>query len=279
MRRPPQKEEGNLLDQQYAVIAENDITKWSDLTGTKYHYPARYRKMLQPGTRLIHYKGVMRDKTYAGHRLSPKPHYFAVSIAGVSVKDDISTKGDLYVDIIDFFPFPVAVPHRINGITLEQIPENRATNYWRDGVRVANRSLYNEITALAGVELHSGTVGQEDEPDEDGLTTSLVEGGKKITYSTRYERRPELRHAAVRLHGTTCFCCDLSMENIYGDKASGFIHIHHLKPLSLLPGPQPVCPQTDLVPVCPNCHAMIHLGGQLRSVDEIRDMLGKPPRS
>ena len=266
------------MDQQYAVIAENDITKWSDSTGTRYHYPPRYRKLLQPGTRLIHYKGVMRDKAYAGQRLSPKPHYFAVSIAGASVKDDASTKGDLYVDIIDFFPFSVAVSHRINGKTLEQIPENRAKNYWRDGVRIADPFLYNEIATLAGIELDIVAPEQEDESDQDGLTSSLVEGGKKITYSTRYERRPELRRAAVRLHGTTCFCCDLSMEKIYGDMAYGFIHIHHLKPLSLLAGPQPVCPQTDLVPVCPNCHAMIHLGGQLRRVNEIRGMLGKPPR-
>jgi hypothetical protein len=31
-----------------------------------------------------------------------------------------------------------------------------------------------------------------------------------------------------------------------------------------------VDPVADLRPVCPNCHAVIHLGGACRSIDEVR---------
>jgi 5-methylcytosine-specific restriction protein A len=34
-----------------------------------------------------------------------------------------------------------------------------------------------------------------------------------------------------------------------------------------------VNPITDLRPVCPNCHAVVHLGGCTRSIDEVREML------
>jgi predicted HNH restriction endonuclease len=43
----------------------------------------------------------------------------------------------------------------------------------------------------------------------------------------------------------------------YGkDYADGYIQIHHIKPLSEYEGE--VNPETDLVPLCANCHAMAH---------------------
>ena len=40
--------------------------------------------------------------------------------------------------------------------------------------------------------------------------------------------------------------------------AKGFIHIHHLIPLSGIKQDYRLNPETDLIPVCPNCHAMLH---------------------
>ncbi len=39
---------------------------------------------------------------------------------------------------------------------------------------------------------------------------------------------------------------------------SGFIHVHHLKPQSSRGGEYEIDPVLDLVPVCPNCHAVMH---------------------
>nr|VXZ89205.1 Predicted restriction endonuclease [Klebsiella pneumoniae] len=41
-------------------------------------------------------------------------------------------------------------------------------------------------------------------------------------------------------------------------KSAGFIHIHHLIPLSGIKQDYRLNPETDLIPVCPNCHAMLH---------------------
>jgi predicted HNH restriction endonuclease len=48
------------------------------------------------------------------------------------------------------------------------------------------------------------------------------------------------------------------MASRYGDIGQGFIHIHHLIPLSGIKQDYRLNPETDLIPVCPNCHAMLH---------------------
>ncbi len=62
----------------------------------------------------------------------------------------------------------------------------------------------------------------------------------------------------MRYHGTRCQVCGLDMAKRYGDIGQGFIHIHHLVPLSEIKQDYRLDPKTDLIPVCPNCHAMLH---------------------
>ncbi len=52
--------------------------------------------------------------------------------------------------------------------------------------------------------------------------------------------------------------CGFNFGEVYGHIGTGFIHIHHLHPLSLKDEGYLVNPTTDLVPVCANCHAMLH---------------------
>ncbi|MHC7993856.1 HNH endonuclease, partial [Klebsiella pneumoniae] len=63
---------------------------------------------------------------------------------------------------------------------------------------------------------------------------------------------------ALRLHGCRCQVCGLDMASRYGEIGQGFIHIHHLIPLSGIKQDYRLNPETDLIPVCPNCHAMLH---------------------
>ncbi|WP_437438321.1 HNH endonuclease [Klebsiella aerogenes] len=48
------------------------------------------------------------------------------------------------------------------------------------------------------------------------------------------------------------------MEKMYGEIAKGFIHIHHLIPLSEIKENYCLDPKSDLTPVCPNCHSMLY---------------------
>jgi putative restriction endonuclease len=87
---------------------------------------------------------------------------------------------------------------------------------------------------------------------------SAVEGQPQLRFVTQYERDDGLRRAAIALHGTLCYVCGFSFENQYGEVGLGYIHIHHRVPISVQGGPRIINPSTDLVPVCANCHAMIH---------------------
>uniref|UniRef100_UPI0004A48CA4 HNH endonuclease n=1 Tax=Vibrio parahaemolyticus TaxID=670 RepID=UPI0004A48CA4 len=55
----------------------------------------------------------------------------------------------------------------------------------------------------------------------------------------------------------------------------GYIHIHHKVPVSQLGTSTLVDPEKDLVPLCANCHAMVHRKkDHTLSVEELTALLG-----
>lgn len=100
-----------------------------------------------------------------------------------------------------------------------------------------------------------------------------MEGAELTRNVSVHERDPSLRRACIALHGHVCSICDVDLGKVYGDLGRGFIHVHHLRPLSKTKTPRPTNPKTDLIPVCPNCHAIIHRGGRLLSPAAVRKAL------
>lgn len=89
----------------------------------------------------------------------------------------------------------------------------------------------------------------------------------------RYERNPDARRLCLAFHGTTCAACGFSFEASYGNIGAGFIEVHHLVPPELLGSSYELDPIADLVPLCPNCHAMAHHGvASPRTVSELRNL-------
>jgi 5-methylcytosine-specific restriction protein A len=123
---------------------------------------------------------------------------------------------------------------------------------------------------------HALAIGDFDEWDNSSSSEGKIvylEGSKVPVSGSRIERNSRARAACLDLHGTNCCICSFNFEKTYGDLGSEFIHVHHLKSISTSDGPHIVCPKTDLRPVCPNCHAMIHRNGKNRSIEEIRSLL------
>ena len=116
-------------------------------------------------------------------------------------------------------------------------------------------------------------------PGEIGFAGGFVEGATRRVVVNAYERNPKARSTCIAFYRPICAVCDCNFGAIYGSVAEGFIHVHHLKPLSEVGEAYAVDPINDLRPVCPNCHAVIHLGGECRTIDEVRRHLGKPPMS
>ncbi|MCY4133754.1 MAG: HNH endonuclease, partial [bacterium] len=92
---------------------------------------------------------------------------------------------------------------------------------------------------------------------EDG---TYVEGSEVMVAVLAYERNAEARQKCIDIHGTRCKVCDIDFGEEYGEFADGYIHLHHIVPLAQAAkdGEYKVDPIDDLVPVCPNCHAMLH---------------------
>lgn len=136
----------------YVIIAENDESKWEDQTGNVYHFPTKYINKLTSGSLVIYYKGLMKKKEYLSKRMSSDPHYFAMATIGEIYKDEENHK-NYYAEILDYISFPHPVPIKENDNYLEQIPESRKKNYWRDGVRQIDESIYKSIILKSGLDL------------------------------------------------------------------------------------------------------------------------------
>lgn len=84
------------------------------------------------------------------------------------------------------------------------------------------------------------------------------EGARARHEATRIERDPMARAECLRVHGYSCMVCKANFGQEFGPAGEGYIHVHHLTPLSTREGPHKVDPAKDLVPLCPNCHGMAH---------------------
>ena len=79
------------------------------------------------------------------------------------------------------------------------------------------------------------------------------------------------RRAAIQRHGVQCFGCRREMAEMYGKIAKGYIHIHHVKPLATLQNAH--FDIKDLVPLCPNCHAIVHLENPPLSIERLKKLI------
>ena len=93
---------------------------------------------------------------------------------------------------------------------------------------------------------------------ENATEAVFHEGALKTIELTVHERDPAARRVCIAHFGPTCQICDFDFERTYGELGRGFIHVHHRVDLALADDVREVNPITDLIPVCPNCHAMLH---------------------
>ena len=150
----------------------------------------------------------------------------------------------------------------LKGLSILQQPQG--TNF-----RVTDDEwglISGEIDTRASIEQDNDA----DIDDAEGLAL-LREGKIHHFFGRRYERVPQNRREAIRIHGLVCSVCGFDFEKRYGERGKNFIEIHHVKPLSHLDSEEFVDPKTDLFPVCANCHRMIHRRrDSIVSIEEMR---------
>lgn len=100
--------------------------------------------------------------------------------------------------------------------------------------------------------------------------------GKKMYYSTRYERSSNNRRLAIKYHGCKCMACGFDFEETYGEIGKNFIEVHHIKPLYSKDEEVEVDPKTDLICLCPNCHRMVHrYKNSILTLEELKGCINK----
>ncbi|WP_199322194.1 HNH endonuclease [Leptolyngbya sp. FACHB-321] len=110
-------------------------------------------------------------------------------------------------------------------------------------------------------------------PNEVPDAQTYSEGAVKQVLVNAYERSPEARKACIAHYGLTCSVCDFNFEKFYGKVGEGYIHVHHRVPLSEIGATYEVDPVKDLIPVCSNCHAMLHRETPPYEIDQLRQLM------
>lgn len=111
-------------------------------------------------------------------------------------------------------------------------------------------------------------------PEEIPSNYNLNEGAKKLITVNSFERNRVAREICIKIHGIKCKVCNFDFEEVYGELGKGYIQVHHIIPISQINKAYKVDPETDLIPICPNCHAMIHrTQDSILKIDELKTII------
>lgn len=106
----------------------------------------------------------------------------------------------------------------------------------------------------------------DDELQED------TEGMMNEVVFFRRKRNRAIRNQCAARDNYTCQVCGFNFEKVYGERGHEFIEVHHLKPLASYDDEHDV-KLDELISLCPNCHSMIHMGGELTTPKELTELI------
>lgn len=156
-----------------------------------------------------------------------------------------------------------------------------ALNNNRDSLLYLIGNNFNSNDSLEALESLTNAIGKNQTKmevfDEDIL---VVEGANKYTLSKQIKRSSKLRKSAIEYYmdmrgNISCDICSFDFEDTYGDPAKGYIEMHHIKPIYMYAGGS--VRQTidnaiqNLLPVCANCHRVIHRTRPPYEVEDVKD--------
>lgn len=144
----------------------------------------------------------------------------------------------------------------------KQLPEN--PDY------VAIMESYGETAVGMGLSLLN-IVPTADAEEPEGRK----EGDQRRTEINRYERNPVNREICIQKFGYRCVICGFDFEKTYGELGRRYIQVHHKIPVSKMGPGYKVNPLTDMIPVCANCHAMLHRTDPPVDPEKLKEIIRK----
>ncbi|EDT75987.1 HNH endonuclease [Clostridium butyricum] len=131
--------------------------------------------------------------------------------------------------------------------------------YIEDKINVYNRQIF-----------------PSDEIDEE---YTLIEGAKKQIVVNAYERNVKARNECIEYYKkinngqVKCEICGFNFGDIYGNQFRDKINIHHIVEIAQIGQGYIINPKEDLIPVCPNCHYILHCKKPAYKPEEVKRML------
>jgi 5-methylcytosine-specific restriction enzyme A len=160
-----------------------------------------------------------------------------------------------------------------------------------DKLQTGPLASVNWATPASGIQIRQGTddlerlwadlVGFYDTIRLGGEDVGAVEGAIRVAFTRHRAKERWLRDEKIAevkaANGgrLPCQVCDFEFFEVYGEIGRDYAQVHHLNPLGDRTRPS-LTKLGDLAVVCANCHLMIHRGGLVRPLAEIRQALLRP---
>jgi 5-methylcytosine-specific restriction protein A len=110
-----------------------------------------------------------------------------------------------------------------------------------------------------------------------------IEGGvtKSVKEVSRIQRNADAKRKCLDYYFKTnehykCQICGFDFEATYGETGKHFIEVHHIKSLVQISkeiGEHEIDPEKDLIPVCSNCHSIIHRKKPPIEIEEMKNFI------
>lgn len=171
-------------------------------------------------------------------------------------------------------------PHKRNPplriADVSSFPDHTEQKNGEISVRITTIQHARNAVKIAFPELVQDSINPEEYDETEAK--KYLEGATKSVRVNVFERNIEAREACISRWGYLCSVCDFDFEKTYGEHGRGFIHVHHLKPISEIRAEYQLNPTEDLRPVCPNCHAMLHRFPSVMSIEGLKELLAAQKR-
>ena len=158
-----------------------------------------------------------------------------------------------------------------NGLQNALLSLSQHLDYYEEksGASVKKRKdVYNEYLKLI-----NKNPDQPIYPDEVDSEIKYAEGKTKKVLVNNYERNPIARKKCIEYFGSTCQVCGFDFGERFGELGEEFIHVHHKIDIATIGNEYSINPLTDLIPVCPNCHSMLHKRKPAYSIAELKQII------
>jgi len=181
------------------------------------------------------------------------------------------------------YKYPVKFDFKVNGQNIEEFDNPGAWNELIFKLQVRYPTEENKFKAFKELLLIAFCsilpLFTEDSTRENEDMVLVIdenweeEGALSRIMSNKYERSKLNRSLCLAYFGFECQGCGILMEAKYGPLGKEVIHVHHLVPVSKMNEIKILNPTKDLIPLCPNCHVIVHRSEPPISIEGLKTIL------